>query len=49
MNWYENIKKWYAAGYWTRAMVQDAVVKGKISRQQAESIIGNTPRAAAGK
>ena len=40
MNWYENIKKWYAAGYWTQAMVQDAVDKGKISRQQAAEITG---------
>ena len=40
MNWYENIKKWYAAGYWTQSMVQDAVDKGKISREQAAEITG---------
>ena len=40
MNWFENIKKWYYAGYWTREMVQDAVDKGKISREEAAEITG---------
>ena len=40
MNWFENIKKWYDAGYWTLAMVQDAVDKGKISREEAAEITG---------
>ena len=31
MNWFENIKKWYEAGFWTEPMVRNAVVKGKIS------------------
>lgn len=40
MNWFEKIKKWYDAGYWTQAMVQNAVAKGKISREQAAEITG---------
>lgn len=40
MNWFENIKKWYDAGYWTPAMVQNAVTKGKISREEAAMITG---------
>ncbi len=40
MNWYEKIEKWYDAGYWTQAMVQDAVAKGKINREQAAEITG---------
>lgn len=40
MNWFENIKEWYDAGYWTQAMVQEAVDKGKISREEASEITG---------
>lgn len=40
MNWFENIKKWYADGYWTREMVRDAVAKDKISREEAAEITG---------
>lgn len=40
MNWFEKIKKWYEQGYWTQAMVQDAVAKDKISREEASEITG---------
>lgn len=34
------IKKWYDSGLWTKAMVANAVVKGKITAEQYEEITG---------
>lgn len=42
MNWFENIKKWYEAGFWTEPMVRNAVVKGKITAEQYTQITGQT-------
>ncbi|MEG2929375.1 MAG: XkdX family protein [Oscillospiraceae bacterium] len=37
---YEKIKKWYSQKLWTAAMVQNAVMKGKITQGQYDEIIG---------
>lgn len=37
---FETIKKYYDKGLWTAAMVQNAVVKGKITQEQADEIVG---------
>lgn len=37
---YETIKKYYDKGFWTAAMVQAAVAKGKITQEQADGITG---------
>lgn len=37
---FEKIKKWYEEGLWTKAMVRNAVKKGKITDEQYEEIIG---------
>lgn len=37
---YEKIKKWYKQGLWTEAMVQNAVVKGKLTAEEANDILG---------
>lgn len=37
---YEKIKKWYEEGLWTKAMVRNAVRKGKITAEQYEEIVG---------
>jgi len=37
---FEKIKKWYQQGMWTKAMVANAVVKGKITAAQYEEIVG---------
>lgn len=39
MNWFENIKKWYEQGYWTREMVTDAYLKNKISATEKDEIL----------
>lgn len=36
---YEKIKRWYRKGLWSAAMVQDAVEKGALSREEADKII----------
>lgn len=36
---YEKIKKWYKQGLWTEAMVQNAVVKGVITEDEAAEIL----------
>ncbi|MEG1985207.1 MAG: XkdX family protein [Oscillospiraceae bacterium] len=36
---FEKIKKWYDMGLWTAAMVQNAVVKGKLTQAQADEIV----------
>ncbi len=37
---FEKIKKWYDEGLWTKAMVRNAVKKGKITAEQYEEIVG---------
>ena len=37
-NWFEKIKKYYNAGFWTKKMVGNAVVKGKITAEQYKKI-----------
>ncbi|MBR6859855.1 MAG: XkdX family protein [Acidaminococcaceae bacterium] len=37
---FEKIKKWYEEGLWTKAMVRNAVRKGKITAEQYEEIVG---------
>lgn len=37
---FENIKKWYAMGLWSAAMVRQAVVKGIITEAQYKEIVG---------
>ena len=36
---YEKIKKWYAQGLWTVEMVQNAVDKCVITKEQANTIL----------
>ena len=35
----EKIAKWYKQGLWTAQMVQDAVMKKKLTEEEAEEII----------
>lgn len=37
---YNKIKKWYDEGIWTKSMVRDAVVKGKITAEEYKDITG---------
>lgn len=38
---YQKIKKWYQVDHlWTKAMVKNAVVKGKITEAEYEEITG---------
>ena len=37
----EKIAKWYRQGLWTDKMVHDAVIKGKLTEEEAEEIITN--------
>lgn len=37
---FEKIKRWYEQGLWTKAMVHNAAVKGKITAEQYEEITG---------
>lgn len=37
---FEKIKRWYEQGLWTKTMVHNAVVKGKITAEQYEEITG---------
>lgn len=37
----EKIKKWYKQGLWTAEMVRNAVVKGKLTAEEAEEILGH--------
>ena len=46
---YDKIKHWYDTGLWSADKVLDAVAKAVLTQQQAESIIGSTPKAVAGK
>ena len=36
---YEKIKRWYKQGLWTKAMVQNAVTKGKLTEEEATEIL----------
>ena len=36
--WYTKIKDWYEAGYWTKWMVKNAVVKKKITADEYKAI-----------
>lgn len=36
----EKIKYWYEMGMWTKAMVYNAVLKGKITKEDYKEIIG---------
>lgn len=38
--WYTKIKGWYEAGYWTKTMVKNAVVKAKITIEEYKAITG---------
>jgi uncharacterized XkdX family phage protein len=38
--WFEKIKKYYQDGLWTKAMVRNAVVKGKITADEYYQITG---------
>lgn len=38
--WFDRIKKFYDMGLWTKEMVVDAVVVGKITEEQRISIVG---------
>ena len=34
----KNVAKWYMKGYWSAAMVDDAVLAGKLTEAEAEKI-----------
>lgn len=36
----EKIKRWYEQGLWTAEMVQNAVVKGKLTEDEYREIVG---------
>ena len=38
---YEKIKKFYKLGLWTETMINDAVIKGVITQEEAKNIINN--------
>lgn len=38
--WYTKIKWWYEAGWWTKKMVKNAVVKAKITTDEYKTIVG---------
>ncbi len=40
-NKFEKVKEYYESGYWTKAMVANAVVKGWITQEQYEQIVNN--------
>ena len=37
---FEKIKKWYESGMWTKRMVRNAVIKGKITEDEYTEITG---------
>lgn len=39
-DWYEKIKSYYDKGLWSKAMVKNAVVKGKITAEEYKLITG---------
>lgn len=36
----EKIKAWYKFGLWTKEMVRNAVVKGKLTEEEYREIVG---------
>lgn len=38
--WYAKIKGWHEAGWWTKWMVKNAVVKEKITADEYKTITG---------
>lgn len=38
--WFDRIKDFYDRGLWTKEMVRNAVVKGKITAEEYELITG---------
>lgn len=36
----EKIKKWYEQGLWTAEMVRNAVIKGKLTEDEYQEIVG---------
>lgn len=38
--WYEKIKRYYERGNWNKAMVRNAVAKGKITAEEYKAITG---------
>ena len=38
---FEKIKRYYDNGFWTKKMVKNAVVKGKITTEEYEDITGD--------
>lgn len=34
------IKTWYEQGHWTTEMVENAVIKGKITQEECDEILG---------
>lgn len=38
---FEKIKRYYDNGFWTKKMVKNAVVKGKITAEEYEEITGD--------
>lgn len=39
---FEKIKKWYESGMWTKKMVRNAVIKGKITEDEYTEITGES-------
>lgn len=37
---FKKIKKWYESGMWTKKMVRNAVIKGKITEDEYTEITG---------
>lgn len=37
---FEKVKKYYISGFWTAGMVRNAVIKGWITQEEADEIIG---------
>lgn len=37
---FKKIKRWYEQGFWTKAMVAQAVAKGVLTPEQYEEIVG---------
>ncbi len=38
--WFHKIKRYYEIGAWSKAMVRNAVLKGKITADEFETITG---------
>ena len=37
---FERIKRWYDLGLWSEKMVRDARIKGVLTEEQVETVIG---------